>query len=196
MMITQPLQVLSIARQLSKRSGNKLTRFRVVRVRNLTWTSFSLFCMNAHNSLSFSQEPDQQRLLNFGSFAFQDSKTASEIININQSSEIQVPMNSRTASNYETLVFATEKKQDREIGLIEVASMVGLPLNITGRQTIRQKIEDDIEGNQDVSQNESDSEIKYVLAPISESKDDAVFYATVKCERRQAGEYLDMRMSM
>ncbi|PWN35192.1 uncharacterized protein FA14DRAFT_160448 [Meira miltonrushii] len=154
MLITQPLQVLSIARELGKRSGNKLIRFRAAR------------------------EPDQQRLLNFGSFTFQDSEAAGEIVY--QTSTITVPINGRAASNYETLKFAPKKRQDQEIGLIEVASMVGLPLNISGRQVIRQKVEDETE-----SQVASESELKYVLAPISQSLPEVSFQAEVKCERRQ-----------
>lgn len=132
-------------------------------------------------NLFSSQEPDQQRLLNFGSFTFKDSETANDIVN--QASAITVPLNDRAASNYDILVLAAEKRQDQDIGLIEVASMVGLPLNISGRQVIRQKIEDETDHDA------SDSESKYVLAPISEPSKNVSFWAQVKCERRQARKY-------
>ena len=102
---------------------------------------------------------------------------------------MQIPMNNRAASNYDTLKYSPEKRQDKEIGLIEIASLIGLPLNISGRQRIRQNIEEETEENQ----NGTDSEIKYVLSPISEPSDEAVFMANVKCERRQGGEYLIVR---
>lgn len=90
--------------------------------------------------------------------------------------------------NYERLAFA-EKLENRDIGLVEIASIVGLPLDVAGKRVIRNKMNDTESESQSFNQNDADSEMDYILAPVSEPIKEAAFQAIIKCERRQTCEY-------
>lgn len=129
------------------------------------------------------QEPDQQRVLNFASITLESGEAASHMIN--QARRIRITLNSRAASDYTSLI-ADRGKDDRGIGLKELAPLVGLELDmdriVSPGGSVRRG-----EGAQKRKAN------RLVLAGVSEPIKEDVFEVEVKLERRQTGTPQDIR---
>lgn len=153
------LQTLAIVGEISARSQGTLTYFR------------------------FQREPDQARLLNFGSLTFQSREAAREIEE--QAHRIHVPLNSRAATDKATLS-ALKTGVNRDVGLKEVARLIGIDLHV------QEDVEDTITAPSMV---QSRAKQQVMLSDVDEDVEEGVYDVTLKLEKRQKGEFFCANMT-